>query len=115
MVVVEARPLIQQVGHVGLAARGAEIAPAIHRVDFGRLASGVLLDDADRAGVGPLRRLQRGERRGEAAVMRMDALARGAHAGAAPDLVAKAGAATLAVKAERLEAKPMVVCERAQC
>ena len=55
MVVVEARLLIEEIGHLGLAARGAQIAPAIDRVHLGRVARRIGLDDADGAGVGPRR------------------------------------------------------------
>ena len=55
MVVVEARLLIEEIGHLGLAARGAQIAPAVDRVHLGRVARRIGLDDADGAGVGPRR------------------------------------------------------------
>src|SRR3954468_5995842 len=91
VVVVEARvafaQCVEQVGHVRLAARRAEIAPAIDRVHFGGVAPAVFPHDADRAGVRPFGGLERGERGGEPAMMRVDALARRAHAGAATDLV----------------------------
>src|SRR5439155_2922333 len=114
LVVIEARALIEQVRHLRLAARGAEIAPAVDRVHFGRVARRVALDDADRAGIGPGWDLERRERGGEPAMMRMDALAAGAHADAAPDLVAEAGALTLGIEAQRLETEPMLVGQRAQ-
>ena len=42
------------------------------------------------------------------------ALAAGAHADAAPDLVAEAGALALRIKSEGLQAEPMLVGQRAQ-
>src|SRR3954451_17670938 len=47
-------------------------------------------------------------------MMRVDALARRAHAGAATDLVAETGAAALGIESQRLQAQTMVVGERAQ-
>src|SRR3982751_4666345 len=44
----------------------------------------------------------------------MDALARRAYARAAPDLVAEASATTLGIEAERLQAKTVIVGQRAQ-
>ena len=114
LVVIEARALIEQIRHLRLAARGAEIAPAVDRVHLGRVARRVALDDPYRAGIGPRWRLQSGERGGEPAMMRMDALAAGAHADAAADLVAEAGALTLGIEAQHLEAEPMLVGQRAQ-
>src|SRR5437762_10513418 len=50
---------------------------SIDRVQLGRIARAVALDDADRPGVRPLRCPECRERRGDAAMVRMDALAPG--------------------------------------
>src|SRR5581483_12465605 len=47
-------------------------------------------------------------------VVQMQVLLPGAYAGAAPELVAEAGPAAAALHAERLQAEPLLVGERAQ-
>ena len=98
MVVIEARPLVEQVGHLRLRARCAEIAPAIDRVHFGRIARRVGLDDRHRPFVRPGRRPERGERGGETSMVRVDAFTPRAQAGTAADLLAEAGALALGVE-----------------
>src|SRR5207248_1819227 len=114
MVVVEARLLIEEIGHLGLAARGTQIAPAVDCVHLGRVARRIGLDDADGARIGPGRGLEIRERGREAAMVRMDAFAARAYPGAASDLMAKAGALVLCIKSEGLRAESMLISQRPQ-
>src|SRR5687768_10724542 len=110
MVVVEARPArFEQLGDFAVAAGGAQVAPAVEDMHFGRLARAIMLDHAERAAVRPLGAFQAGERGGDACMVHMDVFLAGADAGATPDLVAKACALMLHVESERLQAKPMLV------
>ena len=113
-VVVEARLVLEELRDLGLAARGAEVAPPVDDMYLGRLARGIALDHADGARMRPVGRLQRGERGGGTRVVREHALFAGAYAGAAPELMAEAAVAARGVDAERLQAKRMLVGESAQ-
>src|SRR5581483_1206763 len=115
-VVVEARrpARLQHAGELVLRARGADVAPAVHDVDLGGVASAVVLDHPDRAAPRPRRAREPGERGRGARVVQMQVLLPGAYAGAAPELVAEAGPAAAALHAERLQAEPLLVGERAQ-
>ena len=83
-------------------------------MNFTRIKILIFFDDAHRATVGPVQRLQARERGGEPGMMQVDALAPGADAGAAPDLLAEAGAAARAFQAQCLQAQLLLVGDRAQ-
>src|SRR5207247_5784037 len=101
-------------GELVIGARRAEIAPLVHHVHLGSVAFLVALDDAERAAMPPLRRPQLSQLTRQARVVLMNILLAGAHAGAAADLMAKAGPLARSVEAQRLQAKPVLVGDRAQ-
>src|SRR5262249_20156680 len=116
VVVVEGRLAapFKQLGELLVAARAAEIAPAVDHVHLGRFALAVVLDDAKRSGVRPARAGQLRERRSKARVVQVPVLAAGADAGAASELVAEARAQPGFIEAERFEAQAMCIGELAQ-
>src|SRR5688500_10548115 len=116
MVVIEARaPLFEQLGDLAVAARGAQVAPAVHYVHLGGVASTIVLDDAERPTMRPGGAFQAGERSGDPRMVHMDALLAGAHAKAAAHLVTQARTLALDLKPERLKAEPMLIGGSAQC
>src|SRR4051812_34245690 len=111
MVVVERRlaPFLEQAGQLFVAARGADVAPAVHHMHLRRLALAVVLDDADRPGVRPGGPGELRERRSEPRVVQVDVLLARAHAGTAAELMAEADAGSAFVEAHRLEAQALGV------